>query len=171
MAFLNILGGLLVFVTCIAALLAMAVGLYKAVEYIEDRTYAAKKKIEQIIIAISVAHIILLFRRVGFFIVIYSLVIQYIFYSLLEIYPYVQPTNLTFIVGSLMALGNHFLILRAMILNNNYLLEMIFAFLVFVWATPFCFFLSLSANDEAFPTTGKKNSTLIGKFIKRAFNQ
>lgn len=150
----------------ISTLAGLGIGLYKAVEYIEDKTYAAKSKIEQIILVISLLHVILLFRGVNFFLIIYSLAIQGLFYTLLEIYPNISPGNPTFIVGSLMALGNHFLMLRAMIIGRHYLLEMIFAFIVFVWATPFCFFLSLSANDEALPIKGRKTNTWIGRFVK-----
>ncbi|KAM0686844.1 erv26 superfamily protein [Conglomerata obtusa] len=146
-------------------LLSLGIGLYKAVEYIEDKTFAAKKKIEQIIIGISIFHLYMLIRGVSKLILIYSLVIQYLFYSLLDIYPNIQPSNPVFIAGSVMALGNHFLMLKAMILGNYFVAEMIIVFVVGVWCTPFCFFLSLSANDEALPVKGKKANTWIKRFI------
>ncbi|KAM0677780.1 hypothetical protein BDAP_001630 [Binucleata daphniae] len=157
------------FVICslCVGLLALGIGLYKAVEYIEDKTFAAKKKIEQIIACICLFHVFMFFRNVGFFLIVYSLVIQYIFYSLLDIYPDIQPSNPSFICGSIMALGNHFFMLRSMILGNFYVLEMIVIFVVAVWCTPFCFFLSLSANDEALPTKGKKTNTWIKRIITK----
>lgn len=158
----------IIIVICLISSLGFAgLGLYKAVEYIEDKTYAAKKKIEQIIITIAILHLFLLFRGVNFFLILYSLSIQGTFYTLLESYPNINPGNPTFILGSVMSLGNHFFILRAMILGKHYIIETLFSFVVFVWATPFCFFLSLSANDEALPTKGKKTNTWISSFVKR----
>lgn len=155
----------------IGALAGLGVGLYKAVEYIEDKTFAAKKKIEQMVIAISIGHVLLIFRGVNFFLVLYSLIIQGIFYTLLEVYPNINPANPTFIIGSILALGNHFLMLRSLILGNYYFVEMIFIFVVFVWTTPFAFFLSLSANDEALPIKGRKTNTWIGRIVKQILSK
>lgn len=165
--FIEFLKSIFVIIAVFGCFAGLGIGMYKAVEYIEDKTYAAKRRIEQIIIAISALHIILVFRGVSIFLVIYSLIIQYIFYTLLETYPNVQAYNPLFIIGSLLALGNHFMMLRAMIIGHNYLIEMVFSFLVFVWATPFCFFLSLSANDDALPVKGKKTNTLIKRIVKK----
>lgn len=158
-----------IFIMCLIlfGFAGLGLGMYKAVEYIEDRTFAAKRKIEQIIIIISILHIFLIIRGISIFLVIYSLIIQFLFYSLLETYPNIQPTNLYFIIGSILALGNHFLMLRAMILGKNYLIEMVVSFFIFVWCTPFCFFLSLSANDETIPLKERKTNTLIKSFVQR----
>jgi hypothetical protein len=155
----------------LCALIGLGVGLYKAVEFIGDRTFAAKKRIEQIMIAISIFHVLLILRGVNFFLVLYSLSIQYVFYTLLKPYPNIQPSNPVFIAGSVMALGNHFLMLRSMILGNHYMIEMVIGFLVAVWMTPFCFYLSLSANDMALPFKGRKTSTWIGRLIKNAIGK
>ncbi|KAM0673090.1 hypothetical protein GVAV_003436 [Gurleya vavrai] len=165
MIILSFLKSISILFSMIAGLLAIAIGLYKAVEYIEDKTYAAKKRIEQIIIGVSLFHVILMFRGMSKLLLVYSLVIQYLFFSLLEIYPNIQPSNPTFICGSLMALVNHFLTLRCMILGNFYIVEMVLIFVFGVWSTPFCFFLSLSANDEALPVKGKKTNTWIKRFV------
>lgn len=169
--FLEFIKSIALILILLATLTFLGIFLYKTVEYIEDKTFAAKVKIEQIIITISCLHILLIFRRVSFFLVIYSLVIQGIFYNLLQYYPNIQPSNPNFIIGSLMALGNHFLMLRSMILGNNYLVEMVLIFIVIVWCTPFCFFLSLSANDEALPVKGKKTNTWIGKMLGKVLNK
>jgi hypothetical protein len=148
-------------------MVGLVIGLYKAVEYIEDKTYVAKKYIGIIIKGMSISHTLLLFRGVSILVILYSLSIQYIFYILLEIYPDVCPSNPTFIVGTCMALGNHFLMLRTMINGKHYVIEMILVFIFIVWTTPFCFFLSLSANDETLPSKGKKTSTWIGRLMKK----
>lgn len=151
----------------LVGLLSLGIGLYKAVEYIEDKTFAAKKRIEQIITSICLFHVYMFFRNVGFFLILYSLIIQYMFYTLLDPYPNIQPSNPVFLAGSAMALGNHFFMLRSMILGNFYVLEMVVIFILAVWCTPFCFFLSLSANDEALPMKGKKTNTWIKRIITK----
>lgn len=169
--FYEFIKSVLLIITVFSFFSGLGICMYKAVEYIEDKTYAAKRKIEQIIMTISALHFLLLFRGVNFFLILYSLSIQYIFYSLLDSYPNVQPTNICFIVGTLMALVNHFLILRTMIIGRHYMVEMVFSFVVFVWCTPFCFFLSLSANDDALPVKGKKTNTLIKSFFVRVLQK
>ncbi|TBT96532.1 putative Erv26-like transmembrane adaptor protein [Hamiltosporidium tvaerminnensis] len=168
--FLIFLNSILILLGLIATIIGLAVGLYKAVQFIEDKTYAAKKRIENIITAVSIFHIFLILRKFSLFLVGFSLCIQFLFYSLLDIYPAILPTNIYFVVGSLMAVINHFLFLRALVKGDHYILEMIFYFIVVVWLTPFCFFLSLSANDETLPVKGTKTKTRAGELIKRLFD-
>lgn len=165
---------ILLFVQSILILLAIsavvilaALFLYQVVVYVEDHAMAAKKRIESIIAVVSALHLLLLLRSVSIFQIIFSLSIQYIFYNLLMKYPNFSATDPYFILGSAMALINHFLVLRLLILNY-WIWEVIAYFLVFVWTTPFCFYVSLSVNDDMFvPMRNAKRETLLGSVLKR----
>ncbi len=156
----------------IGAIVLLGAGLMHSVAFIEDRTYAAKRRIDVIIKVICVAHILLWVRGVSVFIVLFSLVVQYLFYALLDVYPAFEPTNAFFISGTICAFINHFLFLRELVVNKIGVTETIVYFVVFVWVTPFCFFLSLGANDESFATKNKKGrSTLIGNLFKKIYSK
>ncbi|KAL0265788.1 UNVERIFIED_CONTAM: hypothetical protein PYX00_011503 [Menopon gallinae] len=145
--------------------------LIHAVAYIEDKAYAAKRRIDTTIKTICVAHILLWFRHVSVFIILYSLVVQYLFYSILDVYPAFEPTNWFFVGGTIGALVNHFLFLRELISNKLNVVEAVLYFVTFVWATPFCFFLSLGANDESFAVRNKKGrATLMGNLFKKIYS-
>ncbi|RVD92423.1 transmembrane adaptor Erv26 [Tubulinosema ratisbonensis] len=141
----------------------------RAVSFIEDRTYAAKRRIELIIKIISGLHSLLLLRNVSKLLILYSLIIQFVFFSLLEDYPAFLPTSPYFLGGTFGALINHFLFLRELVVDHINVLEAFVYFFLFVWATPFCFFLSLSANDESFAVKNRKRETFIGKLIKKIY--
>ncbi|KCZ74374.1 hypothetical protein H311_04661, partial [Anncaliia algerae PRA109] len=130
---------------------------------------AAKRRIELIIKIISALHVLLLFRGITKFLILFSLIAQFLFFSLLEDYPAFLPTNAYFLSGTICALINHFLFLRELVVNKLGVIETIIYFFVFVWITPFCFFLSLSANDENFAVKSKRRETFIGKFIKKIY--
>lgn len=155
----------------IAGIVLLAAGLIHAVAYIEDKAYAAKRRIDTTIKAICVAHILLWFRHISVFIILYSLVVQYLFYSILDVYPAFEPTNWFFVGGTIGALVNHFLFLRELISNKLNVVEAVLYFVTFVWATPFCFFLSLGANDESFAVRNKKGrATLMGNLFKKIYS-
>lgn len=149
-------------------IIGCAIFLYKTVIYIEDHTMAFKSKLKDIIIFISLFHIILLLRGVNIFQLIYSVSIQFIFYNLYLKYPYFVISDPLLILGSIMALINHFLILRLLVFDY-YILEIITYFILCVWFTPFCFYVSLSANDELMTDLhkNKKVRTIIGNMIER----
>lgn len=161
-----------ILVGIVSSIVLLGAGMMRAVSYIEDKAYASKRRIDFIIKTICVSHIILWLRKVSIFVVLYSLIVQYLFYSLLESYPAFEPTNWFFIGGTAGALINHFLFLRELVVNRLGVIETVFYFIVFVWATPFCFFLSLGANDESFATRNKKRrTTLIGQLFKKIYTQ
>lgn len=152
----------------IGSLLGIGLGIVKSIDYIEDRAYAAKKHIETIVQVSAGLHVVLLLRGVSFLQVLFSLSVQYSFYCLLDMYPLVKMDNPYFIYGTVASLINHFLTIRLIFSRSVvYGMEVVFYF-VLIWVTPFCFFLSLSANDEALFVKGKTQSnTLVGNFLKK----
>ncbi|KRH92413.1 hypothetical protein M153_6262000310 [Pseudoloma neurophilia] len=154
-----------------AAIVGAAIGLYKTVIYIEDHTIAFKETIFQIIMAVSFLHVVMLFRGVGILQVLFSAIIQFIFYNLYLKYPDFSLTDPFLITGSVMALINHFLVLRLLIFQF-WIPEVIFYFFFCVWFTPFCFYVSLSANEDIMTDLHRKKRvrTVLGDLIGRVVN-
>ncbi|KAG0436614.1 Testis Expressed Sequence [Dictyocoela muelleri] len=150
-------------------LLGLSISLYYSIRYIEEHTFAAKNKIDKIIKSIMILHLLPLIRGIGIPIVLFSLLVQLLFYNLLDLYPDIKPSNLQFLFGGFLALVNHFWFLKSAIEKNLYTLEVVFYFVFIVWVTPFCFFMSLSANEDTLPQQGKKRETWVGKFVKNLF--
>ncbi|EPR79338.1 Transmembrane adaptor Erv26, partial [Spraguea lophii 42_110] len=166
--FLIFIQSLFIIVFIIALIIGLGFGLYYSVMYIEEHTYAAKDKIEMIIQGILILHIYLLLRGMRIFVIVFSLISNLIFYNLLSSYPYILASNVNFIAGCVAAFINHFLFLQTTIANNYNALEIILYFIIFVWVVPFCFFLSLTANDDTFPVKGNiKRKTWIGRILER----
>lgn len=155
-----------------ALIIGAAIGLYQTVIYIEDHTMAFKDRIKQIIFAIGAIHVFMLFRGVSIFQVLFSGSIQYVFYNLYLKYPDFLISDPLLIIGSIMALVNHFLTLRLLIFNF-WVPEIILYFILCVWVTPFCFYVSLSANEDIMTDLHKRKKVqtmlgdLIGRFIGR----
>lgn len=164
------LKSLLIFFGSIAALIAIGVGIIKSIEYIEDKAYSAKKKIKNIIYICMFLHLYFLIRGKSIFHTLFSLSIQYSFLCLIDVYPIIKLDNPYFIYGTLASLVNHFLVIKFLFYRRLYTLEILSAFAL-IWITPFCFFISLSANDEVITIKGKTTTnTLIGNFLKKLFN-
>ncbi|EOB13692.1 Protein TEX261 [Nosema bombycis CQ1] len=165
------LKSLLVVVGSIVGLLSVGLGIIKAIDYIEDKAFAAKKRIKQIIEISMGLHLYFLIRGGSFLHVLFSLSIQYSFYCMLDIYPIIKLDNPYFIYGTLASLVNHFLIIRMLFFRQFYSLEVI-CFFFLIWITPFCFFISLSANDEVIVVKGKTTcNTLVGNLLKKILNR
>jgi hypothetical protein len=154
-------------VAAVGGLLGIGLGIIKAIDYIEDQAYAAKKHIEKIVQVSMGLHVIMLLRGVSILQILFSLSIQYSFFCLLDLYPLIKMDNPYFIYGTIASLINHFLVIRLLFQHDIYGLEIVLYFLL-IWITPFCFFMSLSANDEVIFIKGKTSSnTLIGNFLKK----
>ncbi|EQB60614.1 tex261-like protein [Vairimorpha apis BRL 01] len=168
---LDFFKSIVVFFGAIGGLVGLGLGIIKSIEYIEDRAYSAKNKIKRIVEISMLLHFYLLLRCKSIFQTIFSLSIQYSFYCMLEIYPIVKLDNPYFIYGTLASLVNHFLVIRMLFYTNLYSFEVLFVFAL-IWITPFCFFISLSANDEVIVVKGKTTTnTLIGNFFKKLLNR
>ncbi|KAF9764555.1 Testis Expressed Sequence [Nosema granulosis] len=162
---------LLILAGSIIGLLGVGLGIIKAIDYIEDKAFAAKKRIKQIMEVSMALHLYFLIRGGGLFHVLFSLSIQYSFYCMLDIYPIIKLDNPYFIYGTLASLINHFLVIRMLFYRDLYSLE-VMAFFLLIWITPFCFFISLSANDEVIVVKGKTTcNTLVGNLLKKIINR
>lgn len=162
---------LVILVSSVVGLLGLGLGIIKAIDYIEDKAFAAKKRIKQIIEVSMGLHLYFLIRTGSFLHVLFSLSIQYSFYCMLDIYPIIKLDNPYFIYGTLASLVNHFLVIRMLFFKHLYSLEVL-SFFLLIWITPFCFFISLSANEEVIVVKGKTTcNTLIGNLLKKFINR
>lgn len=150
----------------IGSVIGLVCIIWRSVLFIETRPHAAKKNITTLIHSIAILHIVPLIRGYSLKLLIYSELIILIFYQLIYNYPDVQLDSPYFIIGTILTLVNHFLYLRVLADNSHHPLEVIFYFIIFVWVVPFCFYLSLSANDMLIHEGGKRRETYLGKFFK-----
>ncbi|KAF7682435.1 Testis Expressed Protein [Astathelohania contejeani] len=164
--FVLFLKSILALVLVSSIIIGGGIGLYRAVNYIEEHTYAAKHRISIVIRSIMAFHLIVLLRGLPLSITLFSLVVQAIFYQLLDSYPLIRPNDPYFVAGTVLAFINHFLFLKVLVKGYLSLLESGLYFIIGVWTTPFCFFLSLSANDEAIMTKERRNATWLGNIFK-----
>ncbi|KAI5181197.1 hypothetical protein NEOKW01_1416 [Nematocida sp. AWRm80] len=154
----GIIGCALGFVAC----------LYKGIHFIEEYPNRAKEKIRLLIYTVLVLHTILLFRGFSIMLIGFSLLCQFMFYNLLEDYPNIETGGAGFISAVVMAFLNHMFFLNNMFKHRLNMFEIIFYFVIIVWAVPFMFFLSLTANDDVITIPGVKKPikrTFAGKII------
>jgi Transmembrane adaptor Erv26 len=150
------------------------VGLYRAIHFIENHPTRAKRRIEYMIWILSLTHIFLYLRGFSLPCMVYSLVCQYTFYSMLPDYPNIDSSSPSFLLAVLMVFVNHFWYLVNMIRKQMGVVEIVVYFFVPVWATPFSFFLSLTANDDVIAGMYEKKKrvrTFAGKIIDKLLGE
>lgn len=136
-----------IFVFIIAAVIGVCIGTIRSIEYIEENTYAAKQKIQNLIYGVLLCHIYLLWAGVPIYHLLLSLSIQYTFNCFMRDYPAIKPEDFRFIYGVVGSLINHFLMIKFFFDRHCGVVTIIFCFIL-VWATPFAFFFSMSATDD-----------------------
>jgi len=168
MFLLFLLKTLLVGCIIIGCSLGFVTLLYKSIHYIEEYPNRAKEKIRILIYTISALHLLLLFRGFSIFVVVFSLICQFLFHNLLDDYPNVETGGAGFISAVVMTFINHMVFLSTMLQHKTGVAEIFFHFFVIVWAVPFSFFLSLTASDSIISLPGSKKPirrTIAGKVI------
>ncbi|KAI5191459.1 hypothetical protein NECID01_1453 [Nematocida sp. AWRm77] len=154
--------------TIIACSVGFVAGLYKSIHFIEEYPNRAKERIQFLIYAVCGLHIVLLFRGISIFLLGFSLLCEFLFYNLLLDYPNIETSGAGFISALIMTFINHIAFLSTMVNHKFGLLEIVFYFIVIVWAVPFSFILSLTANDNIIALPGAKKPirrTIAGKVI------
>ncbi|KAK9470513.1 transmembrane adaptor Erv26 [Dipodascopsis tothii] len=152
--------------------LAIAAGLYYLSELVEEHSTYTKNLLEKLIYAISVVHVLLLvFDRFPFWLTVFSLVSQGVYYQNLRQFPFIQLSSSTFIASCVLVLLNHYFWFQhfskpsvpppAMRSSPLYVPPSSYAtfseissfFGICVWLIPFALFVSLSAGDNVLPST------------------
>ncbi|KAI4291320.1 hypothetical protein PAPHI01_0594 [Pancytospora philotis] len=146
------------FVFVIALIIVFGIAVARFIDYIGDNTYAMKDTLQTVVYTVMGLHIYMMFIGMPLWHVLFSLSIQYAFNCFFEVYPVVKPEDPKFIYGVLASLVNHFLLIRMFIKNTSNLLNVALCF-VLIWATPFCFFFTMSAAEDFMFVDGSRRVT------------
>lgn len=161
----------LIFVFIVAAIIGVCVGTIRSIDYIEQNTYAAKNKIQNIIYFSMGCYAFFLFKGMPLWQLLIGLAVQYTFHCLMATYPAIKPEDMRFLGGVLGSLVNHFLMIKFFFEKSGSVFLIIFAFTI-VWLTPFCFFFSMSATDDLLfiKNPGKPVKTYAGIILDYLLN-
>jgi len=140
-------------IIAVFATVCLATGLYYIAEFVEEHTVITRRVIKYSIGLILFIYILLLiFESLPFTALLVGIAAHILFYSLLKDFPFIELTNMKFIASSALSVINHLLWFWHFTKNYSPFNEIVSFFLICVWLIPFCFFVSLSANDNALPT-------------------
>jgi hypothetical protein len=133
--------------------ISVAAGMYYVAELIEEYTSIAKRIIRLILISVTTLNILLILFETQFTwtLCAIGLISNIIYFFILADFPVIGFLSPTFIFSMLLLVVHHYFAFA--FFNNHYYAfpEILAYFTIFVWIIPFCFILSLSANDYVLP--------------------
>lgn len=152
-------------------LICLGVGIIKLIDYLEENPYGSKDLIQKVVYTSIALHILFLVMGMPILQIIFSLTVQYSFNCMFDTYPFIKPEDPKFIYGVVGSLINYFLMIRFISLSSSKVMMIIPYFLI-IWASPVCFFFSMSATEDTLfvKKGGKKNKTYAGLFIEWIFS-
>lgn len=132
---------------------SVAAGMYYVAELIEEYTSVAKRIIHWILILITLLNVGLLIFEHDFTWTLcgIGLVSNVIYFMILADFPVIAFLSPTFILAVVLLFAHHYFAFSFFNYHYYQFSEIIAYFTVFVWFMPFCFVLSLSANDYVLP--------------------
>ncbi|KAK9449241.1 transmembrane adaptor Erv26 [Limtongia smithiae] len=152
--------------------LAIAAGLYYLSELVEEHSRFTQRLLEKLIYGIIGVHVLLLlFDHFPFWLTVFSIATQVVYYQNLKQFPFIQLSSGTFIASCVIVLLNHYFwfqhfsrpsvpppTLRSSPLYEPPSVLPTFSeissfFGICVWLVPFSLFVSLSAADNVLPST------------------
>lgn len=153
MWFMYLLSWIAFIIIAICLTISVAAGMYYVAELIEEYTSVAKRVIRFVLISITVLNIFLIFLETQFTWTLWciGMVSNIIYFFILADFPVITFLSPTFLFSMVLLIIHHYF---AFTFFNNYYYpfpEILAYFTVFVWTIPFCFVLSLSANDYVLP--------------------
>jgi hypothetical protein len=132
---------------------SVAAGMYYVAELIEEYTTVAKRIIHLILIVVISLNILLLLFETQFTwtLCAIGIISNILYFFILADFPVIGFLSPTFIFSMLLLIIHHYFAFA--FFNNHYypFPEILAYFTIFVWMIPFCFVLSLSANDYVLP--------------------
>ncbi|CAF0994193.1 unnamed protein product [Adineta steineri] len=138
--------------------IAVAAGMYYVAELIEEYTSIAKRIIRLILITVTILNICLFLFETQFTwtLCIIGLISNIIYFFILADFPVIGFLSPTFLFSMLLLVIHHYFAFS--FFNSHYypFPEILSYFTIFVWMVPFCFVLSLSANDYVLPQYADK---------------
>lgn len=153
MWFMYLLSWIAFIIIAICLTISVAAGMYYVAELIEEYTSVAKRVIRFVLISITVLNIFLIFLETQFTWTLWciGMLSNIIYFFILADFPVITFLSPTFLFSMVLLIIHHYF---AFTFFNNYYYpfpEILAYFTVFVWTIPFCFVLSLSANDYVLP--------------------
>eukprot|EP01136_Pigoraptor_vietnamica_P011627 Opistho-1_new@277 len=135
--------------------LCMACGLYYMAEWVEEYTVLSKKIINHTITAVLAVHaLFLVFDRVPLYLTLVGVVSHIVYATMLRTFPYFEFSSPQFIGSCVCVVLHHYFTFNFFSSVYFPFSEILAFFTICVWAVPFEFFISLSANEFVLPTTG-----------------
>ena len=133
--------------------ISVAAGMYYVAELIEEYTSVAKRIIRIMLITVTVLNILLLIFETQFTWTLcgIGLLSNIIYFCILADFPVIGFLSPTFLFAMVLLIVHHYFAFS--FFNHHYypFPEILAYFTIFVWTVPFCFVLSLSANDYVLP--------------------
>ncbi|CAF3313040.1 unnamed protein product [Rotaria socialis] len=153
MWFMYALSWIAFIIIAICLTISVAAGMYYVAELIEEYTTVAKRFIHFILITVTVLNILLLVLETQFTWTLCSIGVlsNIMYFFILGDFPFIGFLSPAFLFSMVLLIIHHYF---AFSFFNNYYYpfpEILAYFTIFVWIVPFCFVLSLSANDYVLP--------------------
>lgn len=152
-------------------LLSLACTLYYLAELVEENTVMSKKVIKYSIWTVLVLYVLLwIIDGLPFLRVVFSIICHLVYSILLNNFPEIQLSSPSFITSCVLVLIDHFVWFNYFTKYYFPFDEIVCFFVICVWAVPFEFFISLSANDNTLPYDNyngkrKKKSNFVKKIV------
>lgn len=141
------------FLIAICMTVAVAAGMYYVAELIEEYTTVAKRIIRFILILVTFLNILLTIFETDFTwtLCAVGLISNIVYFFILADFPVIGFLSPTFIFSMVLLVVHHYCAFS--FFNHHYypFPEILAYFTILVWTVPFCFVLSLSANDYVLP--------------------
>lgn len=153
MWFMYALSWLSFIIIAICLTISVAAGMYYVAELIEEYTTVAKRIIRFLLITVTCLNVLLVIVETQFTwtLAAIGLLANIVYFFILADFPVIGFLSPTFLFSMVLLVIHHYFAFTYF--NNHYypFPEILAYFTIFVWMVPFCFVLSLSANDYVLP--------------------
>ncbi|TNN15625.1 hypothetical protein EWB00_001154 [Schistosoma japonicum] len=135
-------------------LFCVAVGLFYITELVEEYIVTTGKIIRYTIYVEIILHLILLITDdVSIMLTLVGLICHCFYGSMLKTFPAFYYQSFSFLGSVFMLIIHHLVAFRVFSINQSPFSYLVAYFTFFLWAVPFLFIISLSANDFVLPQT------------------
>lgn len=170
--FLYLLSWMSTFIHIALCTLSLAAGLYYIAEVVEEYTVLTAKVIRYMIYATSIAYIgIYLFEGFPFYMAFFGVLTNLDYYIVLSSFPSISLSSMSFIMGSILVLCNHYFAFQYFTTVYYPFPEILAYFTICLWLIPFSFFISLSINEYTLPTMHSNNPQSLGSPMDNVFRR
>ncbi|KAI9267533.1 transmembrane adaptor Erv26-domain-containing protein [Helicostylum pulchrum] len=105
------------------------------------------------VVIISFHILFWIFDRLPFFYLAFSVGCHVVYSLNLKTFPFISLSSVPFVGSCILVFANHFLWFKYFTTHYRPFMDIAAFFGLCVWLVPFAYFISLSANDNALPTS------------------